>query len=239
MKTYTPIRRISGFTLMELLVVIGIILILMGLVLAIIPAVKLNAQNLAAKNVTKSIEAAVSAYYTEYAKYPPLQAADAPAPDGSKDQWVGDPAMGAQVHNNALFFTLRTIPKGPNENDAANPRRVRYFEYKPAKLSSAGTPRDGFFDRTVDGNIPPDGLNGNLYDPWGREYGVILDKNGDGYIDMQGIYIDFTGADRVSGKAPGKVTGAFSMGKDETLGKKGDRTYRTNSDKSDDTVSWE
>jgi prepilin-type N-terminal cleavage/methylation domain-containing protein len=239
MKTYAPIRRISGFTLMELLVVIGIILILMGLVMAAIQMAKLSAQNLAAKEMTKQIEAAVSHYYTEYAKYPPLQPVDAPAPDGSKDQWVGDPAMGAQVHNNALFFTLRAIPKGPNENDAANPRKIIFFTHNSAKLSSAGKPRDGFFDRTIDGNIPPDDLCGNLYDPWGREYGVIMDTNGDAHIDMQGIYIDFTGANRVSGKAPLKPTGAFSTGKDETLGKKGDRTYRTNSDKSDDAVSWE
>jgi hypothetical protein len=57
---------------------------------------------------------------------------------------------------------------------------------------------------------------------------------------MEGIYFDFTGADRVSGKAPRAMVGAFSMGRDEQLGRKGDRTYRRNSsEKSDDIVSWD
>lgn len=239
MKTNTPLRRRNGFTLVELLVVIGIILILMGLTLVVVPIVKKQAQYASANNLTKQIAAAVNAYHAEYAKFPPLRPSGAEAPDPSKDQWVGDPGMGAPLHNNALFYTLRKIPKGPNLNDAANPRLVTYLSYHPAKMSSAGNPRDGFYDRGADGGAPPSDQDGCLYDPWGREYGVILDTTSDERIDMEGIYLDLAGADRVSGKAPRVLSGAFSMGVDEALGKEGNRTFREKSDKSDDVVSWE
>jgi hypothetical protein len=68
---------------------------------------------------------------------------------------------------------------------------------------------------------------------------VILDTNGDERVDLEGIYSDLSGADRTSGKAPRVLSGAFSMGKDETLGTKGDHTFRNAADKSDDLVSWE
>jgi prepilin-type N-terminal cleavage/methylation domain-containing protein len=239
MKTYTPVRRNIGFTLVELLVVIGIILILMGLVLAVLPAILNQAKNTAAKNTALQIVTAVNAYHTEYAKFPPLESPGSPAADPSKDQWVGDTSMGAPAHNNALFFTLRKIPKGPNLNDAANPRKVTYFTGGSAKVSSAGKPRDGVYERTLDGGSPPAEVDGSLYDPWGREYGVILDTNGDECVDMEGIYVDFAGSDRTSGKAPKVLSGAFSTGKDEALGRKGDRTFRKSSDKSDDLISWE
>jgi prepilin-type N-terminal cleavage/methylation domain-containing protein len=238
MKTFSPVRRNSGFTLVELLVVIGIILILMGLVLAAIVPVNNRIKYAKAETVMQEITVGANSYYTEYGNFPPLHSSNSPAPDAEKDQWVGDPGMGAPLHNNALFFTLRSIPKGPNEHDAANPKKVSYFGYSHAKISSSGKPRGGFFDTDGKGGIPPAELHGNLYDPWGREYGVILDTSGDERIDLEGIYSDFTGADRISGKAPRKLNGAFSMGKDETLGNKGDRTYRKNGDKSDDIVSW-
>jgi type II secretory pathway pseudopilin PulG len=223
----------------ELLVVIGIILILMGLILAAIPAVNNQIKCAKADNMVKAITVGANAYYTENGKFPPLHSSNAPAPDEEKDQWVGDPGMGALLHNNALFFTLRHIPKGPNENHAANPKRITYFEYNHAKISSSGKPRAGFFDTDGKGGTPPPHLDGNLYDPWGREFGVILDTNGDERIDMEGIYTDLTGADQTSGKAPRKLSGAFSMGKDETPGRKGDQTYRKAGEKSDDIVSWE
>jgi len=150
------------------------------------------------------------------------------------------PGNGSARSQQRSVLHTRKIPKGPNENDAANPKQVTYFTYSAAKVSGAGKPRGGFFDRSANGSVPPADLDGNLYDPWGREYGVILDTNGDERIDMEGIYIDFTGADRVSGKAPRVMGGAFSMGRDEELGRKGDRTYRHNSsEKSDDIVSWD
>jgi prepilin-type N-terminal cleavage/methylation domain-containing protein len=238
MKTFSPVRPNSGFTLVELLVVIGIILILMGLVLAAIPAVINQVKYAKTDTMLQAITVGVNAFYTENGKFPSLNSPNDPAPDADKDQWVGDPGMGAPLHNNALFFTLRNIPKGPNERDAANPKKLSYFSYSHAKISSSGKPRGGFFDTDGKGGIPAADLHGNLYDPWGREIGVILDTNGDERIDLEGIYSDFTGADRVSGKAPRKLNGAFSMGKDETLGNKGDRTYRKNGEKSDDIVSW-
>src|SRR5687768_13207231 len=127
----------------------------MGLVLAVIPIVKRHTHNLTARGVTKSVGVAMNAYHAEYAKFPSLQLAGSPLPEADKDQWVGDPAMGAAAHNNALFHTLRGIPKGPNENDAANPKRVTYFSYSSAKVSRSGKPRDGLFDRAADGSVPP------------------------------------------------------------------------------------
>lgn len=238
MKRFSPVASRAGFTLVELLVVIGIIVILMSLLLTAIPAVKEASRKLEAKNMVNQITVAANAYYTEYAKFPPLSAPGSPAPAANSDQWVGDQAMTATNNNNVLFFTLRNIAKGPNTDNATNPRRVVFFEGKSAVVSSAGKPRGGFFDRSASGGSPPSAEESCLYDPWGKQYGVILDTSGDDRIDMEGIYTDFQGASE-SGKAPRKKVGAFAMGKDNQLGKAGDKAFRTSSEPSDDVVSWE
>jgi prepilin-type N-terminal cleavage/methylation domain-containing protein len=238
MKRCSPVAPRAGFTLVELLVVIGIIVILMSLLLTAIPAVKEAARKLEAKNAVNQITVAANAYYTEYAKFPPLNDPDEPPPAADKDQWVGDQAMTAKMNNNALFYTLRNIAKGPNTGNAANPRRVIFYEGKSAVVSAAGKPRGGFFDRSANGGTPPSTEESCLYDPWGHQYGVILDTTGDDRIDLEGIYTDFQGSGE-AGKAPRKKVGAFAMGKDELLGKKGDKSYRAGSETSDDVVSWE
>lgn len=238
MKRFSPAASRTGFTLVELLVVIGIIVILMSLLLTAIPAVKEASRKLEAKNTVNQITVAANAYYTEYAKFPPLSEPGAPPPDAAADQWVGDPVMTATSNNNVLFFTLRNIAKGPNKENNANPRRVVFYEGKSAVVSNAGKPRSGFFDRSANGGTPPANEESCLYDPWGKQYGVILDTTGDDRIDMEGIYTDFQGATD-SGKAPRKKVGAFAVGKDEKLGNNGDKAYRTSSETSDDVVSWE
>lgn len=238
MKRFSPVASRAGFTLVELLVVIGIIVILMSLLLTAIPAVKEASRKLEAKNMVNQITVAANAYYAEYAKFPPLNSPDAPPPKTDKDQWVGDQAMTATENNNQLFFTLRNIAKGANKDNATNPRRVVFFEGKSAVVSSAGKPRSGFYDRSATGGTPPSTEESCLYDPWGKQYGVILDTTGDDRIDMEGIYTDFQGATE-AGKAPRKKVGAFAMGKDEKLGNNGDKSFRSGSEASDDVISWE
>jgi prepilin-type N-terminal cleavage/methylation domain-containing protein len=229
-----------GFTLVELLVVIAIIVILMSLLLTAVPAVRESGRKLEARNMANQVVVALNAYYTEYARFPSITDANSSqAPDPTKDAAVGDPAMNAEEVNNRVFHTLRNIPKGPNENHRTNPRKVVFFEGQAAKVNASGRARGGFYDRGLDGAAPPPEKDGCLFDPWGMQYGVIMDTTGDERIDLVDFYTDFAGADSTSGKAPRKRAGAFSMGKDEQLGTKGDKVYRRGSELSDDVVSWE
>jgi len=182
------------------------------------------------------IIAAVNACYTEYAKFPPLRPAGTANAhtSTSRDEWVGDPSLGAPARTNALTFTLRNIPHGPNENYAANPLRVVFFEWKSAIISRDGRPRNGIFDHYTYGGPPPPDIDGCLFDPWGHEYIIILDSNGDEQLDLTGIYNDLTGA-----AAPRKRVGVISLGEDGKPGTHGDRVYGKGDTKSDDDVSWE
>jgi len=212
----------AGFTLVELLVVIGIIAVLMSLILGASHSTTEAQRRSEAQNTCKQIIIAMNAYYTEYAKFPAIQAAGANgAPAKGADVVVGDPDAGAPLPNDVLFDALRNIPRGPNQDYVLNPRRSVYFAAKPARLSSVGKPRNGFFDKTAEGGAPPENQAGCLYDPWGRQFGVVFDASGDERINLDGYYTDFTGDDPVSGKAPRDRVGAFSMGKDEKLGSDG------------------
>jgi hypothetical protein len=144
--------------------------------------------------------------------------------------------MDVQHRNSAIFYTLRNIPKGPNENWAGNPRRILFYEGMAAAITGSGRAFAGFFDPGLGGSPHGDWC---LYDPWGQQYGIILDTNGDERIDLGAIYPDFAGVDSNRGKAPRKRVGAFSMGKDRMLGTNGNRVYRRDAEVSDDVISWE
>jgi prepilin-type N-terminal cleavage/methylation domain-containing protein len=241
MKASSSTGSRSAFTLVELLVVIGIIVILMGLLLGAIPAVKEAARKTEAKQTVQAIAVAANAYYTEYAKFPPVEDPNSPKPPGTviKDTVVGDPIYNAENPNNTLFFTLRNIPKGPNENSALNPRKVVFYDGKGATVSASNQPRSGFYDKTSQGAAPEETKDGCLYDPWGVQYGVIMDTTGDERIDLENFYTDFSNDDPQSGKAARKRAGAFSVGKDGQLGKKGDKLFRNGTETSDDVISFE
>jgi len=241
MKRTSP-QNPAAFTLIELLTVIGIIAVLMTLLFPAVNAVKENARRMEAKNMCMQIVAAVKHYYQEYGKFPPV--AEDPAsgtqnPSQQKDVVVGDQVMSAQVNNNALFHTLRAIAKAPNTDHQFNRRRVIFFESKAVANPSAGKPRGGFYDRGADGGVPPPEQDGALFDPWGHQYGVIMDTNYDNRIDLVGFYTDFAGAEENGGLAPRQTVGAFSMGKDETLGKRNSRSYKAGTEASDDIISWQ
>jgi len=64
-------RRVSAFTLIEMLVVIGVVAILAGLILAALPAVKGKANRARVKTELEKITTAINSYKAKKAVYPP------------------------------------------------------------------------------------------------------------------------------------------------------------------------
>jgi len=236
MKTFSPDSSVRAFTLIELLTVIAIIVVLMGILLPALQQSKIAAAKTAARSMTQIITTAVNSYEVEYGHLPPT---DLPPKEDGQDLVLGETTVGAVQSNNVVFDALRNIPRGPNTDYQANPKRVVYFEERVARASSQGKPRTGFYDPTAGAGAPPADLAGSLYDPFGHQYGVALDTTGDGRIDLTGFYQDFSGANPVDGLAPRSKVGAFSMGPDEKLGKDGNRALGQDKDRSDDQVSWQ
>jgi prepilin-type N-terminal cleavage/methylation domain-containing protein len=235
MKTTSRIRNTNqGFTLIELLTVIAIIAILMGLLFPAVAAVKEAAKKAQAKNDCVGIVAAVKQYNSEYGKYPPIVVASSgggPAP--TKDMIVGDPACSQAVAvNSVLFNTLRAIDRTPNDGNRLNPRKIIFFEGKAA--SDATAPRSGFLEKGGEA-----GKLGCYFDPWGKQYNVIIDTNYDNKIDVDQVYED---SDWKTDGRPRVGVGAFSMGKDNLIGDKKqglENMYRKGQKTADDVISWQ
>ena len=223
--TSQPRASALAFTLVELLTVIAIIAILMGLLFPAIGIIKEQARKVQAKSDVTNIVAAVKQYYTEYGKYPAVQD---PPPTGGADDLVGDAVITPTGgNNNSLFNTLRSIPEGLNLNYKFNPRRIVFFEGK--STADAVNPRGGFADKTQDPTI-----KGNFYDPWGKQYNVVLDSDYSNTIGIGTQYTDFAAPNE-----PRVGCGAFSLGKDNKLGNNGDNTYKKGTTASDDVISWQ
>jgi prepilin-type N-terminal cleavage/methylation domain-containing protein len=235
MKTLSPrgagLR--SAFTLIEILTVIAIISILIGFLMPVLVKVRDRVRRSMAQNETRQIVAAVSAYVTEYGKSPslssgPLNSSTSPSNSGS-DTVIGSSLANAQIPNSALFNTLRAIAEEPNIDHRLNPRKTIYFTTK--SVSDAEHPRNGFVDRASSNDTA---LKGCLYDPWGTQYNIILDTNGDNLLDVNRVYSDFNESERPRGVS----AGAFSCGPDQKLGTKGDGRFGAGTSVSDDIVSW-
>ena len=225
----------GAFTLIELLTVIAIIAILMGLLFPALSAAKEQARRTAAGNAVRNIVNACKSYQTDYGKFPPVPTALVGNVNTGGYYAYGDTTTGGcKVTNDQLFDILRAIPNGAttvNIGNAMNKRQQKYFEMGKAK--DPKTPRDGFTDGS-----DFTGTKGQLMDPWGAQYCIVLDAADAGTIDMGTFFTDLSGAPnllRVS-------AAAFSMGKDGKRGGKGyQNQYRKtgSSEAPDDIVSWQ
>ena len=235
MNSRTSLRKpqTAAFTLIELLTVIAIIAILMGLLFPVLGSAKNQARRQSAAVAIRNIVSACKSYQTDYSKFPPVPAALTGSESTNGYYAFGDTADGgATVGNEQLFDVLRSINRGPNANYALNKRQQKYFEMGKAKDATA--PRDGF----VDGSEFTSGTQGQLMDPWGKQYSVILDAADSGTIDMSKFFTDLAGAPNLLRQS----AVAFSMGID---GKRGGKDYKNQLRKSgsteapDDIVSWQ
>ncbi|MEY2539812.1 MAG: ral secretion pathway protein [Verrucomicrobiota bacterium] len=158
--------RLSAFTLIELLVVITIIAILMGLLFPVFKGAQTQAKRTQAKNDLVQLVTAVTAYYTEYGKYP----LPAGAQGGSEDYTYSYDGTGTP-ENSDLIKIL--------ENDASasadNPRGIVFLNARAAKTAN------GY------GVQPPTASKPFLFlDPWGRGYSICIDADYNGKVRERG-----------------------------------------------------
>jgi prepilin-type N-terminal cleavage/methylation domain-containing protein len=146
-------KRPGGFTLIELLVVISIIAVLIGLAFPAFQGVQNAARRTQAKNDLVQIVTAVSAFYTEYGRYPTTKVTDEEA------------TFGTAGNSNALLFDeLRGVSA-----TTLNPRQIAFINPPDAKDQTS--PRNGI--KTSERQ---------WYDPWGKPYVVRLDANYDNQV---------------------------------------------------------
>lgn len=250
MKT-SSLRPQFAFTLVELLTVIAIIAVLMGLLFPALQGARDNARRADAGAMVRNIVNASKAYYNDYGKYPPNDKAvkEEGSSDGSgggatentvkgSHYAYGDVEVGADkvtVNTNELFDVLRAIAQGPhNENHKSNPRQQKYFEGKKATDIAVRKTRGGFADGQEFAE-----RRGRLYDPWGTEYFIVLDADGNEEIDISKFWLDLTGDSATIRFS----AGAFCVGKDAVFGAKGYlgnfRKSATSNEAPDDIVSWQ
>jgi prepilin-type N-terminal cleavage/methylation domain-containing protein len=224
----SPLRpNRAAFTLIELLTVISIIVVLMGLLFPALQGAKDQARRAEAGTTTRGIVSACKSYYNDYGKYPPLPS----ALDGDFYSYGDTGNGGCKAKNSDLFNILRAIDTGVNASHALNKRQQKYYEGPKAK--DPANPRSGFCDGAAFS-----GKDGQLMDPWGAQYCVLLDATGDEKINVGKFFSDLASTSDVVRQS----AVAFSMGKDNKRGGKGyENSLRKtgSSEAPDDVVSWQ
>ena len=144
----------AAFTLIELIVVIGIIFILLGLAFPVFQGVLERAKKVQAKNDLTQIVTAVNAFYTEYGRYPTTASTDGAATYGPG---------GSTTENGALLSELRAT------TSVLNTRQIVFIS--PPDSKDQTHPRSGLKSSSS-----------GFYDPWGTEYAVAMDADYDNEI---------------------------------------------------------
>jgi prepilin-type N-terminal cleavage/methylation domain-containing protein len=146
--------RLAAFTLLELLVVIMIIAALMGLAFPVFQGVQNQGRKAQARNDLVQIVTAISAYYTEYGKYPLTPGTPA------------DTTYGTTTANAQLFNELRNVAA------TQNPRGIVFLS--PPDVKDASNPRAGISSAS--------GTAGQYFDPWGKPYLIRIDTDYDNQV---------------------------------------------------------
>jgi prepilin-type N-terminal cleavage/methylation domain-containing protein len=218
-----PSRYLRAFTLIELLVVIAIIAILIGLLFPAFKAVQNQARSTQAKNDLTQIVYAVSAFYTDYGRYP---ISSTFTTDTSAT--YGLPSIN---NNDILFNELRacpttgTLPATCSNFSTLNMRQIVYIA--PPAAKDPNSPKSGIGTSTT--------TKGQYFDPWGTAYKVRIDADYNNNVSPN-PYSQGAGVDPI-----GQGVIAWSYGQDGTLGTNGDGIYKnlTTGAQSDDVISWQ
>lgn len=119
-------HRKSGFTVVELLTVIGIMAMLVALLIPAVTAVRLTAKRVSQKAQFASIEMSLTAFKTDYGDYPPSNWWDPPpAPAGPRNYCGAQKLAEALVGWDLMGFQPKSDFRANGSNDAG------IFVYNP------------------------------------------------------------------------------------------------------------
>lgn len=159
MKTRSPRRGNAGFTLVELLVVISIIVVLAAMSFGAANLAINKAKKLQTTNDATSLKMALTAYYDSYNKFPDFGMAG--------DEARTDGQSGTE---------LLTILLGKEEvgGEMQNPKQVQFLTAKANKNKAKG---GLVYNNNGSGSIPE-----GFYDAWGNPFYIKIDDDFDGEI---------------------------------------------------------
>lgn len=185
-------RRPAGFTLVELLVVIGIILLLAGILLPAISKAYERANRSRMAFDLQAIVIALEAYRQDHGDIPRT------SPDGNAPKkFVGPPQVritGAQVLCQALLGPGDATPAGDGDGADGPGFRTRPAvlvdtngDGTPDTLTPQGKVQGPYLDAGKFNIGNPDGSNENLTQPFNRNRAVIIDRQGQPILYYPGL----------------------------------------------------
>jgi prepilin-type N-terminal cleavage/methylation domain-containing protein len=193
-----------GFTLLELLVVTGIIGILLAILMPAITSAFKKAVIGKARTEMAGIAAAIKAYYAEYGVMP------TPTSNGQPDKtFMGKWGTGTNPLQSLLVFDiLRGI------NTTNNPKRIVFLDVPVNSMQGTST---------ISNHVDTYTANEGYYlDPWKNPYMIVMDTdfNGqiDGFYSMVGAGYSaiandlFMKSPYTNGVYPGTIVGVMSYG---------------------------
>jgi prepilin-type N-terminal cleavage/methylation domain-containing protein len=169
--TREPTIQLSheAFTLVEMLVVIAIIAILAGILIPVVGRAKTKAKAAAARVEMAGLELAIKSYHNDYSRWP--------VPKNSVKNVVGEDFTydsNKAYGNEALMQILMAEAGDNNAGHERNPKKNKYIDPK---------------DSGETNDLPGFSTTGRYHDPFGNEYKISLDLNGDG-VCADATYLD-------------------------------------------------
>lgn len=171
----------TGFTLVELLVVMGIIGILMALLFPAIGAARKAALKSQAQTEVRSIATAIEAYFNEYGKLP------------IPDAYQGKDSGGISQRGTYFSYNLSTTDRGFGSrqiimiltaNDTIKNGTTLSSTLDDGEYKKIMNPRKIVFLEAQSADNTTNAVNGYFLDPWGNQYHIALDSDYNGKMEF-------------------------------------------------------